>query len=117
MGLFGNRKLQALEQALLPKTQAPSLIPVAQIDPSKRYDVYCVVANEERLYENVKFLSIQCFDRPPDYIHGVVGGYLEIEAEDGSKMLIPHYGIQLLCEHGTEPVYHVLRRWGPQEQG
>ena len=40
-----------------------------------------------------------------------MGGFLEIEARDGSRLLIPSFGIQLLCEHGTRPEFKVTRRW------
>jgi hypothetical protein len=45
-----------------------------------------------------------------------VSGYLEIEALDGRKFMIPTYGIQMICEHGVQPVYKVLRKRPPREE-
>jgi hypothetical protein len=108
MGLFGHRGPQPSP----PPADSPDLIPITHIDLTKRYDVYCTVTGEERLYENVKFVAIRTFERQSAYSSGLIGGYLEIEAADGAKMLIPSYGIQLLCEHGTQPAFRVLRSWG-----
>ena len=63
------------------------------------------------LYENVRFLGIRTFDAITEFSSGLVNGYLEIEAIDGLRLLIPQYGIQLMCEHGAEPAYRLLRRW------
>jgi hypothetical protein len=99
-----------LPQAPQPE-KSPSPVPVAYFDLSKRYDVYCYVAGEDRVYEDVRFVGIRMFDRINEWTTGM-SGYLEIEAVDGTRMLIPHFGIHLLCEHGAEPAYRVLRRWG-----
>ena len=107
MGLFNTRKSDSL-----PPRQPPApVIPVLPYDLSKRYDVYCSVVGEERVYENIRFVAIRTFDRITEYSSGLVGGHLEIESADGSKMLIPTYGIQMICEHGTHPTFKVLRRW------
>ena len=104
---FGSRRPRDPEGAPGPG----SAIPVAQVDLNKRYDVYCAVSGEERLYEDVRFVGIRTFDRQTEYSSGLVGGFLEIEARDGSRLLIPSFGIQLLCEHGTRPAFKVIRRW------
>jgi hypothetical protein len=80
------------------------------VDLSKRYDVYCAEFNHDRLYENVRFVCIRTFDRISEFGSGLAGGYLEIEAEEGSRWLIPAFGIRLICEHGTQPAFKVLRR-------
>lgn len=67
--------------------------------------------SEERLYENVRFIGIRTFERPTEYSLGL-GGFLEVEATDGARILIPQFGIQLMCEHGAKPVYKILRTWG-----
>jgi hypothetical protein len=106
MGLFNSRRPGPQE----PRPEPASQIPVAPLDLSKRYDVYCSVAGEERLYEDGRFLGIRTFDPITELTTGVVSGYLEIETADGARLLIPQFGIELLCEHGTEPVFTVLRR-------
>ena len=106
MSLFNFRKPPQSQPAPEPTT----LIPVSQIDLSKRYDVYYLASNEERVYENIKFVGMRTFDRvtePPF----VLSGYLEIETADGARMMLPTFGIQLLCEHGTKTAYKVVRRW------
>ena len=97
-----------------PKTPPPlpvaaNQIPITQVDFSKRYDVYCSDLDHDKLYENIRFVGIRTFDRITEF-SGLVNGYLEIEAADGSRWFIPTFGIQLICEHGTRPVYKVLRR-------
>jgi hypothetical protein len=74
--------------------------------------VYCSLTGEERVYEDVRFVGIRTFDRQTEFSSGLISGFLEIEARDGARLLIPSFGIQLLCEHGTRPAYKVTRRWG-----
>jgi hypothetical protein len=107
MGLFSSRRPAPPR----PLSEQGSQIPITPIDLGSRYDVYCSVAGEERLYEDVRFLGIRTFDRITEFSSGLVSGYLEIEAENGSRLLIPSFGIQLICAHGTQPVYKVLREW------
>ncbi len=94
-----------------PPAEPASEIPISQIDLSKRYDVYYHLWREERLYEGVRFLGIRTFDRLSEFSSGLASGFLEVEAADGSRMLLPTFGIQMICEHGTQPVYTVLRTW------
>lgn len=84
-------------------------IPVELFDLSKRYDLYCSDLREDRLYENVKIVAVRSFE--PKHEHGlnVVGAYLEIEAPNGVRMMIKHFGIDMICEHGAKPTYQVLR--------
>lgn len=105
MGLFNSRQPKASPTHVEPASQ----IPVAQIDLSKRYDVYCTDVGCDRLYENVSFVGIRTINRVKDS-YSFVDGFLEIESADGSRCLIPRYGIQLICEHGTQPPFKVLRR-------
>jgi hypothetical protein len=63
----------------------------------------------DRLYENVRFVCIRTFERIHKFSSGLIGGFLEVEALDGSRGLIPSIGIRLICEHGTPPVFKVLR--------
>ena len=104
MGWFNSRRPEA-PRPVEPKCQ----IPISQVDLSKRYDVYCTNLGHDRLYENVRFVGIRTFDRITEFSSGYVSGFLEIEAVDGSRWLIPNFGIRLICEHGTQPVYKVLR--------
>ncbi|OWK36733.1 hypothetical protein [Fimbriiglobus ruber] len=109
MGLFGSR-----QPAPTPPTavEQANHIPVSQFDTEKRYDVYCLATGEERLYEDVRFVGIRTFDRITEFSSGLVSGFLEIEATDGARLLIPSFGIQLICEHGGQPAFRVLRQWG-----
>jgi hypothetical protein len=93
-----------------PKTEsADSSIPVASIDLSKRYDVYCSFTSDDRLYEDVSIKGIRTFEHLTQFSSPVIGGYIEIEARDGSRVMIPHIHIHMLCEHGSQPSFKVLR--------
>ena len=81
---------------------APPPVPV-EMDFTKRYDVYCTVSNEDRLYENVRFVGVRSLQWG--------GTYLEIETIDGIRMFITTFCIQMICEHGTQPTYKVLKTW------
>ena len=110
MGLFQFGKSNSPQ----PPPEPASPIPFAQIDLGKRYDVYCTVFTEVRLYENVRFLAFRTFERITEFTP--ISGYLEVEAMDGSRMLISSHTIQLMCEHGTQPTFKVLRnRSRPEE--
>jgi hypothetical protein len=111
MGLFGSRRLGV--PGYVPVAASGSAIPIAPVDLDKRYDVHVTAQGEERVYEDVRFVAIRTFDRlTNEFSSGLVGGFFEIEARDGSRLLLPSFGIQLLCEHGTRPAYKVTRRWG-----
>lgn len=85
-------------------------IPVATIDLSKRYDCYCSTPGEDRLYEDVRVIGIRSFEpKKLEYMNALLGGYLELEAQNGARMMIPHYRIYMICEHGSQPSYKVLR--------
>jgi hypothetical protein len=104
MGLFNSRQ---------PKTPTGRVrangIPITPVDLCKQYDVYCMDTDHERLYENVRFVGIRTFERITEYSSGLVHGFYEIEAVDGSRCLIPSFGIRLICEHGMQPAFKVLR--------
>lgn len=86
-------------------------IPIAPFDISKRYDVHYAEGGQyDRLYENVRFICIRTFDRITEYSSGLIGGYFEIETADGTRFLLPSYGIQLICEHGTQPAFRIVKR-------
>ena len=85
-------------------------IPVAVIDLSKRYDLYCSIPSEDRLYENVRIIGIRTFERKKnDFATHLIGGYLEIETHNGTRMMIPSMRMYMICEHGAQPAYKVLR--------
>jgi hypothetical protein len=108
-------RLRSPRQASAPPTATgPSgnPLPVAQVDTAKRYDVYCALAGEERVYEDVRFVGVRTFDRVSDYTPSFINGFLEIETADGARVLIPNFGIQMICEHGVPPAYKVVRQWG-----
>jgi hypothetical protein len=86
-------------------------IPVSVLDLSKRYDLYCSTHGEDRLYENVQIVGIRTFEKKKhEYATALIGGYLELESPNGTRMMIPHLRIYLICEHGAEPAYKVLRK-------
>jgi hypothetical protein len=84
-------------------------IPVLPFDLSRRYDIHCSEIGYDRLFENVRFVCVRTFDRINEFSSGLLGGYLEIEAADGARCLIPTFGIRAICEHGVQPAFKVLR--------
>lgn len=90
--------------------ETDSPVPIVYFDLSRRYDLYCWVLCEERLYENVKVIGFRTFDQITQYSSAAIGGLLEIEGSSGARMMIPTHGIQMVCEHGTQPTYRVLRQ-------
>ena len=89
----------------------PAAIPVLPVDVNKRYDVYCSVSGEERVYDDVRFVCVRTFDRITEFSAGYIHGFFEVEAANGTRVLIPSLGIQMICEPGTEPAFRVIRRW------
>jgi hypothetical protein len=85
-------------------------IPINPIDLSKRYDLYCTTRRDERLYEDMRILDIRTFERIREFSSGLIGGYIEIEARDGTRMLISHHHVRMICEHGSQPKYRILER-------
>ena len=92
---------------------AAPAIPVVPFDISRQYDIYCSLLGEERLYESVRLTGIRTLDKATEFSSGALGGFLEIEGANGARMLIPQHSIQMMCEHGTQPVYRVLTNWRP----
>jgi hypothetical protein len=82
--------------------------PILPVDQSKRYDVHISGHGHDRVYENVLFVGIRTFDRISEFGYG--HGFLEIEAADGTRCLLPTFGINLICEHGAEPAFKIVRR-------
>lgn len=66
--------------------------------------------DDERLYEDVKIGGIRTFERMKQYSSGLIGGYIEIEARDGTRMMISLHQIRLICEHGLQPKYKTLKK-------
>ena len=97
-------------RGLVPSPEPDGSIPITTFDLSKRYDLYCSTPSEDRLYEDVKILGIRTFERKKhEYATALIGGYLEIEAQSGTRMMIPHLRMYMICEHGSQPAYKVLR--------
>ena len=86
-------------------------IPINAIDLSKRYDLYCTTQREERVYEDMKIIGIRTFERMRQYSSGLIGGYIEIEARDSTLMLISYHQVRMICEHGSQPKYKVLKTY------
>ena len=87
-----------------------SSLPVALVDLSKRYDIYCAIPTEDRLYEDVRIVAIRTFEEKKlAYGTALIGGHLEIESRKGVRMLVPHMNIYMICAHGSEPDYKVLK--------
>src|SRR5262245_36328735 len=101
MGLFGTGPTKPPFEF----SKQQSDVPVRQIDLMKRYDVYYSHMGEDRIYENVRFIGIRTFEPIGGFSAGVVSGYLEIEAANGTQFMIPNFSIQLICEHGVHPTY------------
>jgi hypothetical protein len=102
MGLFSSRP-----KAAEPGLGSANQIPVTPIDLSKQYDLYCSEFDHDRLYEDIRFVGRRTFGPISGF---TIGDYLEIEAVNGARFLIPQFGIRLICEHGTQPTFKVLRR-------
>ncbi len=92
-------------------------VPVRSFDVARRYDIYCSLVGEQRLYQNVKLTGIRTFDKITQFSSGALCGLLEIEAANATRMLIPQHGIQMICEHGAQPTYKVIGRWLPPDDG
>jgi hypothetical protein len=90
-------------------TEKHTGLATSQLDIDKRYDIYHCVPHEERLYENVKLVGLRTFSS--SQFSGSFNSYLEIETVFGSRMLISTYGIHLICENGTKPLFKVFRSW------
>jgi hypothetical protein len=106
MSFFGKRSDGSQEK---PEPPADGAIPIAAIDLSKWYDLYCRTLGDDILYEDVKILGIRTFERMRQYSSGLIGGYIEVQARDGTRMMISHHQLRMICEHGTQPKYKVLR--------
>jgi len=90
-------------------TDSPrSSTPVSEIDLTKRYDIYSSRVAEDRLYENVKIVGLKILRRSRFDANSIIGGYVELEAPDGTRMMIPQNHVEMLCEHGVKPIYKVL---------
>ena len=92
----------------LPDSLGPC-VPVTVFDVTLRYDIYCSILGEERLYENVKLTGIRTFERTSQFLSVSIGCFLEIESANNTRTLIPQFGIQMICEHGIQPSYKVIR--------
>jgi hypothetical protein len=118
--VFARRREKKSDMSLLKNSKqdpSESPVPVIPFDVTRRYDIYCSLVTEQRLYQNVKLTGIRTFDKITHFSSGALGGLLEIEAADGTRMLIPQHGIQMICEHGAQPKYRVLSRWTPPDDG
>ena len=105
MSLFKNPRG---EQSDKPEPDSP--ISVTVFDLSKRYDLYCSTPSEDRLYEDVRIIGIRTFEKKKqEFGMSLIGGYLEIEANNGTRLMIPHIRMYMICEHGSHPAYKVLR--------
>jgi hypothetical protein len=92
------------------KPEGDKSLPVTLFDLSKRYDIYCSIPGEDRLYEDVSIVAIRTFEkRKQEFGMSLLGGYLEIETRNSARMMIPHMRMYMICEHGTQPDYKVLR--------
>ncbi len=87
-----------------------SPLPILFVDATKRYDVYCFIPNEVRLYENVKFVAHRTLDDISN-MTTTIGTLVEIEGDDGTLIMLPKSHIHMVCEHGTQPKYKTLEKW------
>lgn len=86
-----------------------SPIPIEHIDVSKRYDVYCTVANEYRMYPNVKIVGRKTLEDIREAF-SALNVFLEIEDSEGTRTMVPLFPIHAICEHGSIPKYVVLKK-------
>jgi hypothetical protein len=71
--------------------------------------LYCCIPSEDRLYEDVRIVGIKTFEsKKNDFMTALIGGYIEIEAHNGARMMIPHIRVYMICEHDAQPAYKVL---------
>lgn len=105
MGLFNNTTRKAVPDFLGKIIKSP--FPTEHLDPAKRYDIYCYVSKECRLYANVRLIALKVMGdiREGGFAHI---SFLEIEASDGTRALIPLIPIHAICEHGTKLIYEVV---------
>jgi hypothetical protein len=103
MSFFKKQQVDFLERIKSP-------IPLEHLDVTKRYDLYCFFPREERLYENVKFIAVRTFDDISKHF-AAIGGFVEIEAIDGTRMMLKSCNIHALCEHGAKPKFTILKSW------
>ena len=81
-----------------------------QIDLTKRYDVYCLVNDNEIVYEDVAFVALRSIEKTEGTIYN---GFLEIVGANGGRCLIKEFNIYLICEHGTQPPSRKLQSRPP----
>ncbi len=75
--------------------------PEAQIDVTKRYDVYCGHNNREKIvYRNVLFKGLKGLF--PVSAYDIMGLYFELEHASGQRIFISRGGVTGFCEHGKE---------------
>jgi len=104
ISLFKSRKENSPEGHV-----AGSPIPISAIDLSKRYDLYCHSFEGDVVYEDARILGIRHFEQKKQFASALIGGYLELEFADGTRVLVSHHRIHMMCEHGSQPKYRVLR--------
>lgn len=117
MSIFSNPKKGSPDRDPEPEPSAGS-IPITTIDLSKWYDLYYTVLPTKTvlLYEDVRILGIRTFERMSKYSSGLIHGYIEIEARDGTRMMISLHLLNMICEHGIKPKYKVLEGAKPDDE-
>ena len=84
-----------------------SPIPTEHFDTAKRYDIYCSVAGEYRLYADVRLIALKTLNDIRENAFAP-HAFLEVEASDGTRTMVPIFPIHAICEHGVTPTYAVL---------
>ena len=105
MGFF-TKKRPKLSDVLGKTIKSP--VPALHFDITKRYDIYCEIRGEYRLYQNVRLVAFKTLEDIREN-SGMFRSFLEIETNDETRMMIPSFPIHLICEHGVKPVYVVLK--------
>jgi len=67
------------------------------VDPSKRYDVYCLEGNREVVYRNAVFKGAKKLFQKSEY--AVNCEFLELEQEDGQTVFLARQAVVKFCEH------------------
>jgi hypothetical protein len=109
MSLFKKPKPEPKKAEPEPDKSSDPRLPILPIDLAKRYDVYCNYQYEERIYEDMLLVAIRTYESKQYPGSAVLGGYIELEARDGKRMMVPSVHIRLLCEHGAHPTYKIVR--------
>lgn len=96
-----SRKPSGLSEDSSPSISSPA--PAAKaVAPEKRYDVYCVEANDHQtVYRNIRFKGIKRIS--PEQQQSDLEDFYELEQTDGLVVYVAKFSIIKFCEAGATP--------------